>query len=229
MMRLHKTTRALAGLAFGLLLLVGCTTPTVVVLPTADIPAIRTEAAQTVVAKLTIAAALNPTATEAPTQAQPEPAVITATLAASPTAAAETATQAPTAASVATQRPTSASSGFVATATKRSIPDTLSYISSSPADLTTFTPGAKFDATWQVKNTGTTTWKPEYYIRFARGTDMGEAPRFYLDQSVKPGDTVSLVADLVAPPNSGTYVAYYDFCTDNADIIFTAYVAIVVP
>jgi hypothetical protein len=237
MKTMYKTTRVIAGLAFGILMLFGCTTPTVVVPPTQDISIIRTEVAQTVVAKLTIAAALNPTATEAPAQAQPEPIVITATLAPSATPLAETAAQAPavvsqasTATTAPTQRPAAISGGGVyPTRTVRALPDNLSYLSSTPADLAKFKAGTNFDAVWKVKNTGSTTWKPEYYLRFARGTDMGDAPRFYLNKSVKPGETVNLIADIVAPPAAGTYVGYYEFCTDNADIIYTVYVAIVVP
>lgn len=235
MMTLRKTRRILAGISLGMFLLASCTSPTVVVPPTQDIPLVRTEAAATVVARLTIAAALNPTATEAPTQAPPEPIVITATQADTPTASAAAATQAPTATAAAptataapTQRP-AAGGGIYPTRTVRSIPDNLTYLSSTPPDLARFTPGASFDGTWTVKNTGTTTWTTDYYLRFARGTDMGEATHFYLKEPVKPGETATLVADLVAPPNAGTHVAYYEFCTDNADIIYTFYVAIVVP
>src|SRR5512146_1069643 len=93
MINLQKPTRLFAILAL-VLILAGCTTPTVVVAPTADIPKVRTEAAQPVVAKITIEAALTPTNT-----ATTAPAVVTATTAPSPTtppATAPTATLIPT-------------------------------------------------------------------------------------------------------------------------------------
>jgi hypothetical protein len=235
MMRLYKTTRVLAGLALSLLFLAACTTPTVVIPPTPDLSVVRTEAAQTVVAKVTIAAALNPTATQAPTQ-EPQVVVITATQAANPTAAPATATsaavQAPTATTAPTQPPapsTSSGGGIYPTRTPRTLPDNLSLVSFSPADGASFTPGAEFDAVWTVKNTGTTTWGTDYYVRFKSGVDMGKAVRFYLKEPVAPGETANLIADLVAPPASGTYLSYYEFCTNNADIIYTMYVMITVP
>ena len=64
MSRTQKATRFFAILAL-VFILVGCSSPTTVVQPTQDVNPVRTEAAQTVVAKLTIEAALNPTATAA--------------------------------------------------------------------------------------------------------------------------------------------------------------------
>jgi hypothetical protein len=206
-------------------ILVGCTTPTVVVPPTPDIPSIRTESAQTVVARLTIAAALNPTATEAPPQDQPEPIVVTATLAPSPTDGIATATEAlPTA----TTRPP-VSGGVYPSSTPRTIPDALTFIDDSVDDGTHFNGGTQFDAAWKVKNTGTTTWTTDYHLRYARGAEMGEAQRFYLTKEVKPGETVDLIADMVAPSDNGTHVSYWQFVNGNGDIIATLYVAIVVP
>ena len=233
MMRLNKTTRLLAGLALSLLFLAACTTPTVVAPATPDLAVVRTEAVQTAVAKITIAAALNPTATEAAAQ-EPQVLVITATP--EPTTAA---TAAPAVAQAATATATTAptlapatsggSGGVYPTLTPRSIPDNLILISYSPEDGDKFNAGTKFDAVWKVKNTGTTTWGTDYYLRFTGGTDMGEAGRFYLKQAVQPGETVDLIADLIAPANWGTYIGNYQFCTPNADIIYKMYVMIVVP
>jgi hypothetical protein len=58
---------------------------------------------------------------------------------------------------------------------------------------------------------------------------MGEAQRFYLTKEVKPGETVDLIADMVAPSDNGTHVSYWQFVNGNGDIIATLYVAIVVP
>lgn len=238
MMRLHKTTRVLAGLAFALIFLAGCTTPTAVVAPaTPDLAVVRTEAVQTAIAKITIAAALNPTATEAPAQAPqvvvvtatPEPTTAATATAAQPATATTAPTLAPATSGGSSSGGSSSSGGVYPTRTPRRIPDNLSLVGFSPADGAKYNPGTDFDGVWTVKNTGTTTWGTDYYIRFKSGTDMGKAVRFYLKSPVAPGETTDLVADLVAPPASGTYIAYYEFCTSNADVIYTMYVVIVVP
>lgn len=223
MNKLQKTTRLFAILAL-VLILAGCSTPTVVTEPTVDIPKIRTESAQTVVAKVTIEAALNPTAT-----ATTAPVVFTATTAPSPTAAPATATLAPTITSVPTLVPPTSGGGGVVypTATRRAGPDQANMLSQSPLDGTDFGPGVEFDGSWTFKNIGTSTWNTNYYYDFTgEGTNFAKAERYYLKDSVKPGETVTLYADMVAPSSAGRYVSYWQLRNDNGTVFYAFYLVI---
>ncbi len=229
MTKKNNTARMLGLLAL-LLILVGCQTQTpapVQQQPTPDLGAVRTEAAQTVVVKITLEAALNPSATpeaKANAGAEAAPAAqATATPMLEPTAttAAPTATLVPT-----STRQSPPNNAIYPTRTVRTIPDAAVIISSSPEDGASYNSGEAFDAVWKVKNTGTTTWTTDYHIRYARGADMAEAERYYLNGEVKPGETVDLVADMVAPGDKGVQVGYWEFVNGNGDIIFRMYVAI---
>lgn len=224
------TTARILALFTLLVILTSCTTPTMVVpLPTTDLGAVRTEAAQTVVVKITLEAALNPSATPEVSQEKVEEQSAEVMQA----AATATPTETPTAAPTATQVPTSTrqappNNAIYPTRTPRTIPDAAALMDSSPYDGTVYNPGNQFDAVWKVKNVGTSTWTSNYYIRYARGANMSEAPRYYLSGDVKPGETVELVADLVAPDEKGIHVGYWEFVNGNGDIIYRMYVAITV-
>ena len=220
MNHLQKTTRLFAFLAL-VILLVGCTGPTAVVQPTQDIPQIRTESAQTVVAKLTIAAALQPasTATAAPTATQ-EADAPTATSMPSPTTAPVIAT----ATLIPTIKPPS---GVVyPTATRRAGPDQAQFIEQKPTDGTNFAAGEEFDGAWTFKNIGTTTWSTDYDYRFSGGTNFSPVKFYALPKSVAPGETITIYADMVAPDTAGRYVSYWELCNTNGDVFYQFYVVI---
>jgi hypothetical protein len=220
---LQKTTRLFAILAFAVIL-VGCTGPTVVVPPTQDIPQIRTESAQTVVAKLTIAAALEPSATTAapataaPTEAPAEAATATSMPSPTPLPVLATATPIPTLKPV---------TGVVyPTATRRAGPDQAQFVSQEPLDGTDYNAGAEFDAAWTLKNVGTTTWSTDYDIRFSGGTNLSPVKTYPMTKTVAPGETVTLFADMVAPTTAGRYVSYWEVINGNGDVFYQMYVVI---
>lgn len=226
MNNLQKTTRLFAIMAL-VLILAGCNTPTVVVEPTVDIPKVRTEAVQTVVSKMTIEAALNPTAT-----ATEAPIVFTATPEPTATAAQATATLIPTNTSVPTLPPPTSGSGgsggvVYPTATRRAGPDQAQLISQSPYDGTRYSPGNEFDGVWTFKNVGTTTWNTNYYYDFAdKGTNLAKTNRYYLPKTVKPGESITIYADMVAPATAGRYVSYWQLRNDNGAVFYGFYLII---
>ena len=220
----QRTIGLFAILVLGLIL-VGCSSPTVVAQPTQDIPSIKTEAAQTVVAKITIEAALNPTATAALVEAAatetPAPAAATATLEPIPTE-----TTAVTPVPTLTTAPTKAARG-------KHRPDQDGLAGSGSPDQSDpwrrdrFSAGEEFDGTWTFKNMGTRTWNTNYYIRYAnRGTNLAKADRYYLKDKVEPGDSVTFVSDMVAPSDGGINVSYWQLCNDNGDVFYSFYTAI---
>ena len=220
MIRMQKTTRLVIILALALIL-VGCSTPTVVAPPTPDIPLIRTESAKTVVAKITIEAALEAAATLPPTA---EPVVITATPLPSPTA--EAPTLAPTATLIPTVKPVTGGGGVYPTATRRAGPDQAQLISQDPKDGTAYSPGYEFDGTWTFKNIGTSTWTTGYEYRFASGTNLAKAKIYTLKKSVAPGETITLITDMVTPSQGGRYTSYWQLVNENGDVFFAFFMII---
>jgi hypothetical protein len=223
MKRMQKTTSMFAILAL-VFILVGCSTPTVVSQPTQDIPSIRTESARTVVAKITIEAALQPTATT-PLTDTPAPVVFTATSEPTPTVPPATATLIPTA-----TRAVSGGGGgggvIYPTATRRAGPDQASLLSQDPMDGANFTAGVEFDGSWTFKNIGTSTWTTGYEYRHSGGTNLAKAKIYTLRGPVKPGETITIYADMVAPAEQGRYVSNWELVNENGDVFFNFFLVI---
>lgn len=84
--------------------------------------------------------------------------------------------------------------------------DKASWQSQSPADNTHMDPGAEFDITWNLLNTGTTTWTTGYRLRYFTGTNLTKPGKnYYLTSSVAPNAVGACTMDAVAPWQSGTY------------------------
>lgn len=67
-----------------------------------------------------------------------------------------------------------------------------------------FTPGAGFRKTWRIYNNGTCTWDTNYYLDFVSGDRM-QGGSVRVPATVKPGQTVDISADLIAPYTAGNY------------------------
>jgi hypothetical protein len=85
----------------------------------------------------------------------------------------------------------------------------------------------RFDMSWQVRNTGTLAWDPATVdFTYLAGTRMFLSDTTQLKRTVEPGDTVALVADMVAPRSTGGYTTVwtlrrgtFGFCQVNLRII----------
>ena len=72
-------------------------------------------------------------------------------------------------------------------------------------DFSPFKPNQLFTKIWEVKNIGTCIWTPNYALVFTFGDRMsGITPKF-LNQTVKPGETINLSIDLAAPRDPAIY------------------------
>jgi hypothetical protein len=76
-------------------------------------------------------------------------------------------------------------------------------------DGTDFDPGAGFTKVWQLRNTGTNTWTPQYSLAFLTGEQMSALGEVLLSGNVPPGETVEVSVDLVAPQTVGTYTGFW--------------------
>ncbi len=76
-------------------------------------------------------------------------------------------------------------------------------------DDTVMRPGQIFTKIWQLVNTGTCTWTPAYRLVWFSGARLGASAAYPLGREVRPGETVSLAVDMVAPLSQGVYQSYW--------------------
>lgn len=79
----------------------------------------------------------------------------------------------------------------------------------SVEDGTEFSAGQKFTKTWRIKNIGTCTWTTSYDLVFVDGSAMSAPAAVDFKTDVRPGETVDLSVELVAPSNQGSYKGYW--------------------
>jgi len=166
--------------------------------PTED-PALKiTSIAATVQAEITQTALAMPTAT--PTLAPPA----TATL--SPVT--------PTLATTATVSTNNPSSGDNATFDKDiTIPDG-----------SIIKPGASFDKTWSMINSGTTTWTKDYKLMYVLGP-QATVMTVNLTKNVAPGEAVQITVPFIAPTVIGSYASWWQMVSASG-YVFGAQVSV---
>ncbi len=177
-----------------ILILAACA-PATPIEPTPDVAAVRTSAAYTVVAEITLTAAaftatpLPPTQTSIPTIETP---LATAT-------------------SQLTNDPTQAALG-----TPAALCDDYSFdintLDVTIPDGAPITQGQEFIKTWKIKNTGICTWDEGYQAIFSYSNppneDMNGEP-IPLGALVEPGQEVDVSVNFIAPTTPGTYTNYW--------------------
>jgi hypothetical protein len=82
-------------------------------------------------------------------------------------------------------------------------------VKTSPSAYTEFPLSADFDASWEIKNTGTEAWdKASVDYKHLSGTELQKYGKaFDMPSTVDPDGTITLVVDMVAPNTAGTYTA----------------------
>jgi len=85
-------------------------------------------------------------------------------------------------------------------------------------DGTSFLAGEAFTKTWKVKNNGSCTWTMDYTLYFYGGTAMGAPAAVTLPRTVKPGETVNVSVNMVAPSLPGEYTGRWLFKTDKGSV-----------
>jgi hypothetical protein len=179
----------LSIIALTCVLILAACAPATPIEPTPDVAAIRTSAANTVVAEFTLAAAdFTPTAlppTETPTT-QPQ------------------ATETPTLA-FATD-PTQ-----IALGTPGQLCDNFSFdnatVDVTILDGTQMTPGQEFVKTWKIKNTGICSWGDGYGLIYAGYADKMEGQPVPLGTLVEVGQEVEVSVNFKAPIKVGEYTS----------------------
>jgi len=73
-------------------------------------------------------------------------------------------------------------------------------------DGTILKPSQQFEKVWRIRNTGTTTWGPDYRLVFVSGNKMGGVdPVALSDPSVEPGQLLDVAVPMTAPMNAGRH------------------------
>jgi len=230
--KLHKTiTFILIALITCLVIFsTGCTTApaTTEAPPLPDLDAVRTESAKTVVAEITVQAALNPSPVPSDEPEAPTDIPVIA-----PTAMADqaslvqenTATTQPTITSAPTTKPPSNNSSSA----EQTIPAyRCNLLRQAPANGYETTPGANFDVTWAVRNTGTATWesqtfdfiylKGDEFHKFADGEDLNDI--------ISTDETHDFFLNMVAPSTPGFYQTWWSLVDGHQTPVCILYLSI---
>jgi hypothetical protein len=203
---MHTTIyRSTIILIVTLLTLSACTLLSPTPPPGKGADAIYTQAAQTVVVQLTqLAYGNTPTAgLESPTG----PAVTATSTSSSATSPASTDTSLPP---TATPVPGTATP-IPPSPTVTPVPcDWAQFVTDvTVPDGTILTPKSVFTKIWRLKNVGDCTWGRDYDLVFVNGTDLKGPGVIGLPKTVKPGETVDLSIELIAPNQEGNYRGYW--------------------
>jgi hypothetical protein len=188
------TLRCLGGVLL-VAALVGCGSPTPTLAPTVDFQptliAVQAQAVRTVIANLTQNA---PTATQVP----PVTATAVSTSTATPV---PSNTPLPTATTTATYIPWTLTPSATLNPFRCAVTDV------SPKANTSFDAKSDFDATWVIKNTGEEKWvQSDVDILYSSGTKLQEAGSgLDLKNDVASGESYTVVVDMRAPADAGTY------------------------
>ena len=108
--------------------------------------------------------------------------------------------------------------------------DKASYDSQTPQDGTHVQRGQTFDITWNLLNTGTTTWTTDYSIRFFSGTNFTKPGKYRwgIPANVTPNNIGSWTVDAVAPNAPGTYTMALVVGNENDENFMVVDITIVV-
>jgi hypothetical protein len=70
--------------------------------------------------------------------------------------------------------------------------------------------GTQFRKTWLIKNVGTCTWNSDYKWAFDYGHLMSaQSPQILTSGKIRPGQTLEVSVDLIAPNEPGIYTGYW--------------------
>ncbi len=76
-------------------------------------------------------------------------------------------------------------------------------------DNTLIDPGKKFTKTWRIVNKGSCKWSTSYKLIFDNGNAMSGPATVNLPKEVRPGETVDVSVDLVAPEAAGAFQGHW--------------------
>ena len=187
---MKETVKKLLGFFLSGLLLASCNLPTTSSgSPTREADMLRTAAAQTAVAQMTVGVVI------------PSP---------GPTLAASTAEPGQPTQTVSPENSAATQSSSSENEDSDTPCDQAEFVSDvTVPDGTVFFPNEDFTKTWRLKNAGTCTWTTSYSLIFDHEKLMDGPTEIFLPHSVAPGETIDLSVNLKSPKTPGTYRSYW--------------------
>jgi len=95
-------------------------------------------------------------------------------------------------------------------------------------DGTPMAPGQNFDKSWRLQNSGTCNWTATYKAVF---TGSGNGPMggvsTPIGKIVKPGETIDLIVEFVAPSTPGDYISWWKLQNDQGVFFGTAFSVVI--
>ena len=89
------------------------------------------------------------------------------------------------------------------------------FVTETVPDGTPMAPGQNFDKSWRLQNVGTCPWTATYKVVF---TGSGNGPMggttTTIGKIVKPGETIDIIVEFVAPTAAGDYVSWWKLPND---------------
>lgn len=76
-------------------------------------------------------------------------------------------------------------------------------------DGTVFEPGDNFVKTWKLRNAGTCDWAPDTRMVFEDGDQLDGPDYVELDETIEPGETITVEIPMEAPSSEGDYVGVW--------------------
>lgn len=199
----------LAGLMVLLLTLAACGGGAPTPAPTVDLNLMYTQVAQTAYAQLTqtaLAVPVTPTDTATPTETNTPRPTNTPLITDTPLGGVPSPTPLPT----------------FGGGTGGEVYDDAVYVDDvTIPDGSEISPGAVFVKTWRVRNTGISTWTPNYAVIYGWASDNWKSIRNSppapapIGKSVKPGEEIDVSIKLKAPVESGFYQATFRLRNDR--------------
>ncbi len=83
-------------------------------------------------------------------------------------------------------------------------PDKADFVSALPSP-NQFVPGQHFYLTWQIKNSGTSTWSGKYHFYYSDGIRLADQDSYEISDVVAPGGILTISVPATAPDTMGTY------------------------
>ncbi len=207
----HVFYLLLASLVVLLLMLTACARGALTPVPTVDLNLVYTQAAETAYAQLTqtaLAAPSTPTDTPTPTETNTPRPTNTPLITDTPLGGIPSPTPFPT---------LSGGGG-----SGGEVYDDAVYVDDvTIPDGSEISPGAVFVKTWRVRNTGISTWTPNYAVIYGWASDNWKSIKNSppapspIGKSVKPGEEVDVSITLKAPVESGYYQATFRLRNDR--------------
>jgi hypothetical protein len=93
----------------------------------------------------------------------------------------------------------------------------------SVPDFSPMKAGQRFIKTWQLKNSGTCTWTPDYALVFVWGNRMSGVTPKPLGRTVTPGQVIEVSTEMQAPIEPGDYQGSWIFQDANGNQFGTGY------